>query len=148
MTTAVADLEASALGQLRQGVCLWSAAGRITSCNSAFAQALGLDAAAMRGLDVATLLDKAQRHGTLISWETPAAGGAKAANSLGTFHLVCSDGRVLAATDSAMAEGGTASLLTDTTDFRRVYATLMSSWMGADSQALLNGKFEALPVFA
>ena len=33
-----------------------------------------------------------------------------------------------------------------TTDFRRVYATLMSSWMGADSQALLNGKFEALPV--
>jgi len=35
-----------------------------------------------------------------------------------------------------------------TTDFRRVYATLMSSWMGADSQSLLNGKFEALPVFA
>lgn len=35
-----------------------------------------------------------------------------------------------------------------TTDFRRVYATLMSSWMGADSQALLNGKFETLPVFA
>jgi len=35
-----------------------------------------------------------------------------------------------------------------TTDFRRVYATLMSSWMGADSQALLNGKFEAMPVFA
>ena len=35
-----------------------------------------------------------------------------------------------------------------TTDFRRVYATLMSSWMGADSQALLNGKFEALQVFA
>ena len=35
-----------------------------------------------------------------------------------------------------------------TTDFRRVYATLMSSWMGADSQALLNGQFEALPVFA
>ena len=34
-----------------------------------------------------------------------------------------------------------------TTDFRRVYATLMSSWMGADSQALLNGKFETLPVF-
>ena len=35
-----------------------------------------------------------------------------------------------------------------TTDFRRVYATLMAQWMGADSQALLNGKFEALPVFA
>jgi len=35
-----------------------------------------------------------------------------------------------------------------TTDFRRVYATLMAQWMGADSQSLLNGKFEALPVFA
>jgi uncharacterized protein (DUF1501 family) len=34
-----------------------------------------------------------------------------------------------------------------TTDFRRVYATLMSSWMGADSQALLHGNFEILPVF-
>jgi uncharacterized protein (DUF1501 family) len=34
-----------------------------------------------------------------------------------------------------------------TTDFRRVYATLMAQWMGADSQALLNGKFEALQVF-
>ena len=38
--------------------------------------------------------------------------------------------------------------VTHTTDFRRVYATLMAQWMGADSQALLNGKFEALPVFA
>lgn len=34
-----------------------------------------------------------------------------------------------------------------TTDFRRVYATLMAQWMGADSQALLNGSFETLPVF-
>ena len=35
-----------------------------------------------------------------------------------------------------------------TVDFRRVYATVMQQWMGADSSALLNGKFETLPVFA
>jgi uncharacterized protein (DUF1501 family) len=35
-----------------------------------------------------------------------------------------------------------------TTDFRRVYATVMEQWMGANSQALLNGKFDTLPVFA
>jgi uncharacterized protein (DUF1501 family) len=35
-----------------------------------------------------------------------------------------------------------------TVDFRRVYATVMQQWMGADSAALLNGKFETLPVFA
>ena len=33
-----------------------------------------------------------------------------------------------------------------TTDFRRVYATVMAQWMGANSQALLNGKFDTLPV--
>jgi uncharacterized protein (DUF1501 family) len=38
--------------------------------------------------------------------------------------------------------------LTHTVDFRRVYATVMQQWMGADSNALLNGKFETLPVFA
>ena len=35
-----------------------------------------------------------------------------------------------------------------TVDFRRVYATVAQQWMGADSAALLNGKFEMLPVFA
>ncbi|MSQ65827.1 MAG: DUF1501 domain-containing protein [Limnohabitans sp.] len=35
-----------------------------------------------------------------------------------------------------------------TVDFRRVYATVMQQWMGADSAALLNGKFETLPVFS
>jgi len=35
-----------------------------------------------------------------------------------------------------------------TVDFRRVYATVAQQWMGADSTALLNGKFETLPVFA
>jgi uncharacterized protein (DUF1501 family) len=42
------------------------------------------------------------------------------------------------------AEGNVAH----TTDFRRVYATVMEQWMGANSQALLNGRFETLPVFA
>ena len=35
-----------------------------------------------------------------------------------------------------------------TIDFRRVYATVAQQWMGADSVALLNGRFEQLPVFA
>lgn len=35
-----------------------------------------------------------------------------------------------------------------TTDFRRVYATVMEQWMGASSQSLLNGQFDTLPVFA
>ena len=35
-----------------------------------------------------------------------------------------------------------------TVDFRRVYATVAQQWMGADSTALLNGKFETLPVFS
>jgi uncharacterized protein (DUF1501 family) len=35
-----------------------------------------------------------------------------------------------------------------TVDFRRVYATVMQEWMGANSQNLLNGKFEPLSVFA
>lgn len=38
--------------------------------------------------------------------------------------------------------------LNHTVDFRRVYATVIQQWMGADSAALLNGKFETLPVFA
>jgi len=38
--------------------------------------------------------------------------------------------------------------VTPTVDFRRVYATVAQQWMGADSAALLNGKFETLPVFA
>ena len=34
-----------------------------------------------------------------------------------------------------------------TVDFRRVYASVIEQWMGANSTALLNGKFETLPVF-
>ena len=35
-----------------------------------------------------------------------------------------------------------------TVDFRRVYASVIEQWMGADSAALLNGRFEQLPVIA
>lgn len=34
-----------------------------------------------------------------------------------------------------------------TVDFRRVYASVMQDWIGADSTALLNGRYETLPVF-
>ena len=32
------------------------------------------------------------------------------------------------------------------TDFRRVYATLLDQWLGCDSQLVLGGKFEHLPL--
>ena len=35
-----------------------------------------------------------------------------------------------------------------TTDFRRVYATMIRSWMGSDAQAVLKGEFAPLPIFA
>src|SRR5690606_823042 len=31
-------------------------------------------------------------------------------------------------------------------DFRSVYATILEKWLGADSQAVLGGRFAALPV--
>ncbi|MEK0433791.1 MAG: hypothetical protein RL700_1998 [Pseudomonadota bacterium] len=45
--------------------------------------------------------------------------------------------------DQLNAEGN----VNHTVDFRRVYATVMQQWMGADSASLLNGRFETLPVF-
>ena len=38
--------------------------------------------------------------------------------------------------------------VTHTVDFRRVYASVIQDWMKANSAALLNGRFETLPVFA
>jgi uncharacterized protein (DUF1501 family) len=36
-----------------------------------------------------------------------------------------------------------------TTDFRRVYATAIKSWMGyQDASAVLRGEFESLPIIA
>ena len=38
--------------------------------------------------------------------------------------------------------------VTHTVDFRRVYASVIQDWMNANSAALLNDRFETLPVFA
>jgi uncharacterized protein (DUF1501 family) len=35
-----------------------------------------------------------------------------------------------------------------TVDFRSVYATVLSGWLGADADSILNGSFGALPLFA
>lgn len=37
--------------------------------------------------------------------------------------------------------------VTHTTDFRRVYASLIDGWLGADSKTLLSGEFESFPLF-
>ena len=42
-------------------------------------------------------------------------------------------------------EGGN---LKFSTDFRRVYASLIEGWLGADSKSLLSGSFETFPLFA
>jgi uncharacterized protein (DUF1501 family) len=41
-------------------------------------------------------------------------------------------------------EGGN---LKFSTDFRRVYASLIEGWLGADSKPLLSGSFETFPLF-
>ena len=38
--------------------------------------------------------------------------------------------------------------LVHTTDFRRVYASLIDGWLGGDAQAVLRGRFEPLALFA
>jgi uncharacterized protein (DUF1501 family) len=38
--------------------------------------------------------------------------------------------------------------LASTTDFRRVYATLIGDWLGADATHVLGQKFETLGLFA
>ena len=37
--------------------------------------------------------------------------------------------------------------LIHTTDFRRVYASLIEGWLGADAQQVLRGRFEGFPIF-
>jgi signal transduction histidine kinase/CheY-like chemotaxis protein len=119
------DPGSTALHHLHQGICHWSEEGRVNYCNPAFSQALGLPVASILGLDVNSLLEKSQRHGTLISWEQQGEPGrTTSAGGLGDFQLVCSDGRVLAAVDSPIPDGGTVSLLTDITDYRRTLQAL------------------------
>lgn len=123
----LADLnpDTIAIRHLQQGVCLWSGDGRVITCNAAFAEALGLPAEAITGLRAAFMLEKAQRHGGLIGWE-PASGTIRAVSlaTLGGLHLICSDGRVLAAVDSPIPEGGAVTLLKDVTEFRRTLQAL------------------------
>ncbi len=45
---------------------------------------------------------------------------------------------------TALDNGGN---VTYTTDFRRVYASLIDGWLGADSKTLLSGEFESFPLF-
>jgi signal transduction histidine kinase/CheY-like chemotaxis protein len=118
------ELDAFALRHLRQGTCLWSGDGRVLSCNAAFSQSLGLAATAIRGLDADALLERAQRHGALISWEKSPGGAGQAASGLGDCQLVCADGRVMQAIDSPAPDGCTVSLLSDVTEFRRALQAL------------------------
>ncbi len=50
----------------------------------------------------------------------------------------------LAPSFTALDIGGN---VTYTTDFRRVYASLIDGWLGADSKTLLSGEFETFPLF-
>lgn len=116
---------ATAMRNLQQGVCLWLHNGRVITCNMAFANALGLPAESITGLKADALLEKAQRHGSLIGWEHGFGPlEAKPLATLGGLHLMCSDGRVLAAVDSPVAEGGAVSLLKDVTELRRTLQAL------------------------
>lgn len=114
-------LEAAALRYLNQGACIWSPQGNILYCNPAFAEALGLQASDILGTSKPTLLEKAQRRGGLIRWDAPPAQGDHASilPGLSGALLLCSDGRLLAATDSPLPGGETVSLLTDITEARR-----------------------------
>ncbi len=114
------NLTTLAFAHLRQGIAVWSSKGLLNFCNSAFAEAFGLQPPALHGLGPAALLQRARMHGTLIGWEHPAGTSAGAeCKALDGYVLVCSDGRMLSAMDSALPDGGTASLLVDVTEARR-----------------------------
>lgn len=71
------------------------------------------------------MLEHAQRQGGLISWDEAAGRDSNVtASGLGGFHLLRSDGRMLAALDSPLPDGGTVSLLTDVTEARRTLQSL------------------------
>lgn len=112
--------ECTVLRHLQQGVCRWSKAGRVDYCNSAFSKVFGLQPSLILGLDIETLLRRAERQGTLINWVAIDEPERTANNiGLGAYQLICSDGRVLAGSDSHIPDGGTISLLTDITESRR-----------------------------
>ncbi len=124
----LASPEVLALRHLQQGLCVWSTTGCLTYCNPAFAECLGLEASALKGLRVQALLDRARRHGTLISWELAGAAAAvESPASLNGTLLVCADGRMLSANDSPQPGGGAVSLLIDVTEARRNNQSLVQA---------------------
>ncbi|MFO0990450.1 MAG: ATP-binding protein [Hyphomicrobiales bacterium] len=110
-----------AFRHLEQGLCVWSADGRLSYCNPALADSLGLHQHALAGLTVIQLLEQARRQGTLISAEVQASDEVSSASPtrLGGTLLICADGRALSARDSAMPDGGSLSILVDVTEARR-----------------------------
>ncbi|MCA0433291.1 MAG: response regulator [Proteobacteria bacterium] len=108
--------EATALRHLQQGLGIWSVSGQLEYCNSAFAASFGVPQSALVGLNVSELLEFTKRQGTLIGFESP--NGAPVLRLHGML-LICADGRVLSAIDSALPSGGAISLLTDVTEARR-----------------------------
>ena len=109
--------EQLALRHLRQGLCLWSLERRLSFCNPAFAEALGLAPAILQGLGVTDLIERARRQGTLIGCELP--GQSEQAATLDGALLICADGRMLSVSNSPLPDGGAASLLIDVTEARR-----------------------------
>jgi uncharacterized protein (DUF1501 family) len=76
-------------------------------------------------------------------------------NSYGTDHGTAGPMFVSGAKVKAGIYGAYPSLtdtdngdLKYTTDFRRVYATMLDGWLNADSTKVLNNRFEPLPLFA
>jgi signal transduction histidine kinase/CheY-like chemotaxis protein len=116
----------TALRHLEQGLCVWSASGRLSYCNPAFADSLGLAPRVLHGLSVPDLLDHARRKGALINAELSpdAASASNDATRLGGQILICADGRALSAVDSPIPDGGTISVLVDVTEARRNLAAL------------------------
>ena len=107
-----------ALNHLEQGLCVWSADGRLAYCNPAFANRLGLTQQALSGLSMLELLERSKRHGALISSEIQADAGLNGA------LLICGDGRALSASDSPLPDGGAISILVDVTEARRNLTSL------------------------
>lgn len=121
-------MAALAFANLQQGAAVWSSGGKLQSHNAAFAEAFGLPSATLRGLSPAAIIERARTHGTLIGWEAAAGSrtGAKC-TSLNGYVLLCSDGRALSAADSALPDGGAATLLIDVTEARRNHQALIQA---------------------
>ena len=85
-------------------------------------------------------------------------GGGNISTAIGTATMAIATGMVLwivkrreraplsignRIVERLNAEGN----MVHTVDFRQVYASVIEQWMGADSAALLNGRFATLPLF-